>query len=326
MQFRSIIPALLVTAILGLFPSSSQAQGDLVDGIAAVVNGDVITFSQVREVVAARERSLHSMYSGQELVDKIKEARLAALKDLIDRQLIIQEFTKQGLKIPDRIIEENINRLVEEQFGGDRQVFLKTLQAQGYTLQQFRNFERDKIMVQAMRQRNVRSTPIVSPQKIRSYYDNNKQEFSSEEQVKLRMIVINKYSGDESSTPETQKAIADEIRTKLVAGGDFARMAQVYSEDSTRDAGGDWGWVDRTMLNQELTREVFKLKAGQISPVVSLGDSYYILMVEARKSGTVRPFDEVKETIENRLLEEERLKGQQAWIDTLRKKAYIKMY
>ncbi len=55
---------------------------EVLDGVAAVVNGDVITFSQVREVVSARERALRAQFSGQDLVNKIKEARMGALKDL----------------------------------------------------------------------------------------------------------------------------------------------------------------------------------------------------------------------------------------------------
>src|SRR5438046_4054570 len=76
------------------FAAEPQAEPEIVDGIAAIVNGDVITYSQVRVVSAPREKLLRSQYSGAELEAKIKEARQAGLKDLIDRQLIIQAFKK----------------------------------------------------------------------------------------------------------------------------------------------------------------------------------------------------------------------------------------
>ena len=65
------------------------AESQQVDGIAAIVNGDVITFSQVRSVSGPRERLLVSQFKGEELAKQIKTAREAALKDLIDRQLIL---------------------------------------------------------------------------------------------------------------------------------------------------------------------------------------------------------------------------------------------
>lgn len=335
MSFRTLFSLAVVLTVLltwtaGLFAPSALAQsgreGDLVDGVAAVVNDDVITFSQVREVVAARERMLRSMYRGQELIEKIQEARKSALNDLIDRQLILQEFKSMGMQIPDRILDQRVNELVIKEFGGDRQAFLRTLQAQGFTLTKFREMERNKIIVSAMRQRNVPRNILISPKKIEDYYHSNREKYSTPEQVKLRLIKIAKDSGEEGSTPETQRAIAEEIRTKLATGSDFERMAQMYSDDPTRDEGGDWGWIDRNTLTGALTSEIFKLKAGEISPVIELGDFYYILKVEARKNSTTRPLSEVRSEIEQTLLDEARTAQQQQWIDRLRKKAFIKTF
>ena len=57
------------------------------DGIAAIVNGDVITYSQVRQLSAPREKLLRSQFTGQDLENKLQEVRKLALKDLIDRRL-----------------------------------------------------------------------------------------------------------------------------------------------------------------------------------------------------------------------------------------------
>jgi hypothetical protein len=56
-------------------PALKAAEPEVIDGVAAVVNGDVITFSQVQEVSGPRERTLREQYTGAELVEKIKEAR-----------------------------------------------------------------------------------------------------------------------------------------------------------------------------------------------------------------------------------------------------------
>src|ERR1700747_2431937 len=90
----------LLFAIGLAVPQVRAADPEVIDGVAAVVNGDVITFSQVQEVSGPRERTLREQYTGVELVEKIKEARLAALNDLVDRQLIIQEFKKKQFTIP----------------------------------------------------------------------------------------------------------------------------------------------------------------------------------------------------------------------------------
>jgi peptidyl-prolyl cis-trans isomerase SurA len=119
--------------------------------------------------------------------------------------------------------------------------------------------------------------------------------------------------------------MAKEIRQKLVSGADFARMAQMYSEDNAQ-SDGDWGWIDRKTLNEELTGRAFALRAGEISDVVEIGNSYYILMVEARKNAAVKSISEVRDEIEQNLINVERNKALQRWLDTLRQNAYIKIY
>src|SRR5208283_3814693 len=119
----------------------SAAEPQVIDGVAAVVNGDVITFSQVQELSSPRERTLREQYNGAELIDKIKEARLSALNDLIDRQLIVQEFKKKEYTMPEYVVDDQIQSIIKEEFGGDRQAFLRTLIAQGYTLSRFREMQ-----------------------------------------------------------------------------------------------------------------------------------------------------------------------------------------
>ncbi len=297
-------------------------QPEVIDGIAAVVNNDVITYSQVRALSAPKEKLLRSQFRGEELAAKIKEARAAAVKDLIDRQLIVQAFKKEGYQIPDHFLDQRVHDIIQENFGGDRNTFIKTLQAQNFTLGDFRKLETDKLIVQAMRHKNVQLDTLVSPNKIQSYYHQHRAEFTSKEQIKLRMIMLPARESDQGA----QKAMAEEILGKLVNGAEFERMAQIYSEDSTRDLGGDWGWVDRGTLAAALEKVAFNLAVGKVSNIIDLAGNYYILKVEDKRGGVTRSFAEVREEIEKKLLQEESQKKQEQWLASLRQKAYIKTF
>lgn len=327
---RFVHALLVVLALTATTLSTAFAQqAEIIDGVAAIVNNDVITISQVRELVGARERALRESYSGADLVDRIKEMRLAALKDLVDRQLIIQEFRKmqeKGANIPDYVIDDRVQGIIRQEFGGDRSAFIRTLQAQGYTLTRFKEIEKEKIIVQAMRQAKLTDNFVVSPSQVQAFYDKNKSDFTIPEQVNLRMIILREGNSEDIGGSPDKGQTAREIRQKLVQGANFDRMAQMYSEDeSTRDTGGDWGWIERNTLNEELTKAAFSLQPGAVSPVIQIGDSYYILYVEARKNASVKPISEVREAIEQNLMQQERMKAQQRWLDTLRQKAYIKI-
>ena len=304
--------------------SAEPAEPQVVDGVAAVVNGDVITYSQVRVLVAPREQLLRSQYTGEELANKVKEARSAALKDLIDRQLIIQAFKKENYQIPDHFVEERMHEIIQENFGGDRNTFIKTLEAQNYTLGEFKKMESEKMIVQAMRSKNVKHDTVASPAKIDEYYKAHRNEFTSKEQIKLRLIMISSRANDERAP--AQKAMAEEVFGKLVNGAEFDRMAQTYSEDSTRDIGGDWGWIERKTLAAPLEKAAFGLPVGKISHIIDFGGNYYILKVEDKRGGDTKSLAEARPDIEKKLLQEEAQNLQERWLASLRSKAYIRTF
>lgn len=318
--------AALLLGFLLTLPVAAQQRDRMVDGIAAVVNSNVITYGQVRELLMFRERSLAELYQGDELRDKMRESQQAALKDLIDRQLIIDHFNSEGFKIPEHVVEDRVNTIIREEFGGDRRAFARTLRAQGYSLARFREIERDKIIVQAMRQRAVRSDVVISPEQISAYYRKNIDQYSTPAEVKLSMIVLRPEFDGSDNPVEAKRSMAREIRAKLAEGAEFAGMAQMYSDDSTADFGGDWGWIDTKTLTDSLSKVAFSMPPGQVSDVIEVGDTFYILRVDEKKPAIVRPLAEVRDEIARKLQEEERIRLQDRWIDTLRDKAYVKIY
>ena len=311
-------------ALLPLCCAAFAAEPDVINGIAAIVNGDVITYSQVRELSAPREKLLRSQYSGAELEKGLKEAREAALKDLIDRRLIIQAFQKEKFEIPNHFVEEQVRGIIKESFGGDRNTFIKTLEAQSYSLGEFKQRETERMIVQAMRAKNVKRNPISSPTKVEEYYKKHRAEFTAKERVKLRMIMIPGHADTGQSA--TQKALAEEVLGQLAGGAEFERMAQSYSEDGTRDVGGDWGWIERKTLAAPLEKVAFNMPVGRISNIIEYGGNYYILKVEEREGGTTRSLAEARPEIEKKLLQEEAQDLQERWIAGLRAKAYIRTF
>jgi len=304
--------------------SFAAESSQVIDGIAAVVNRDVITYSQVRGLVGPRERLLQSQFKGEELAKQIKAAREAALKDLIDRQLIVQSFAEQKFELPDHFVDERVNDIIRESFGGDRQAFIKTLQAQNYSLTEFKRQEKERIIVQAMRSKNVKTATVIPPAKITEYYAKHRAEFTAKEQVKLRLIMIPTHAAEGNAA--AQKAIAEEILGKLADGAPFDRMAQIYSEDTTRDAGGDWGWIERKTLAEPLEKVAFNLPAGRVSHVIELGANYYILKVDEKRGGDTPSFAKLRPEIEKKLMQEESQRQQELWLGGLRQKAYIRMF
>jgi parvulin-like peptidyl-prolyl isomerase len=159
---------------------------------------------------------------------------------------------------------------------------------------------------------------------VEAYYKEHRDQFSSKEEVKLRMIMIPSHAADGEAA--AQKGLANEIFTKLNSGAEFDRLAQIYSEDSTRDLGGDWGWLERKTLAGPLERVAFNLPVGKISHIVEFSGNYYILKVEGKRGGDTKSLDQVRADIEKLLIQQEAQNLQERWLASLRSKAYIKTF
>ena len=330
---------LLLTGLLIAFSGLVRA-ADIVDGVAAVVNEKVITYSDVRDFVQPVVAQLRRDYSGDDLIEKVRAAQLDALNSLIDRALIVQEFTTKGYNIPQHVIEQQFKDTIADQFNNDRTAFLKTLEAQHMTVSQYRDQLRDRIIVQAMRNRKTQQEIAVSPYKIEKYYQDHQDDFKVSDQIKLRLIFIKRSpapappaaGSDGQSEPapappaDSARVLAEEILAKLDAKDSFQELAKLYSQGKEASTGGDRGWVDRESLRKELNEIAFKLKPNEHSGIIETPEGYYLLQVEDVKAAHVKLLPEVRDEIEKNLLQEQRAKMQVEWVKELRVKAYIRMF
>src|SRR6266403_1797231 len=243
-----------------------QAQAELADGIKAIVHDAIVTYEEVDSMTAPAADVLRRQYRGQEEVfqKKLTDALNDNLEQLIVRQLIIHDFKTAGYNLPESILDEAVQERIRSRYG-DRVTLAKTLQAEGMTIEKFKEQIRDQIIVQALREKNISSEIIISPHKIETYYQAHHDGYKVEDQVKLRMIVLNK--APESAVPPA-KQLAEEILAKIAEGASFADMAKVYSQGSQRKEGGDWGWVEKSVLRKELAEVAFALKPGEHSGVI----------------------------------------------------------
>lgn len=321
MRFRTFLSVGVAVWMLGSLSGYAQ----VLDGIAAIVNTNIITFSDVRDMVLPVERELRRTYQGQELQDKLKSSALDALNTLVERTLIVQEFNSKEFKMPESAVEERMRDIIRQDYGGNKSLMIKTITAQGMTMPQYRQKLRDQVIVQAMRQHQITGEIIISPAKIEKYYGEHKDDYKVGDQIKLRLLMVKKGESEEDNV--ARRKLIDEIFTRLKSGEDFGKLAQQYSEGSNnKEQQGDWGWVDRDTLRKELSDAAFALKPGQHSEVIETGDGYYLLKVEDFKAAHVRPLTEVRNEIEKKLVGIEKQRLQQAWIDKLKAKAYIRYY
>lgn len=316
----SLSAGLAGLAIASLLPLAGAA--DMVNGIAALVGNSVITFEQVQRLIVRPVDALRVQYASQPDVfrQRALEIRKEGVERLIERRLIIQEFEDLKVNIPETYIEEHVQKEIKEHYD-DRATLQKTLQEQGITFESYRRDIREQFIEYIMRGRNVPRDILISPGRIDRFYRENEDKFRMADQIRLRMIVIEK-----TRNPVDAMKLAKEITTKLDEGVSFAEMAAVYSDGSQAREGGLWGWVERKVLREDLADKAFSLPPGKRSEPIEKAEAVYIMLVEEARNAHVRPITEVRDEIERTLVTAERNRLQSQWLARLRKKAYIRLF
>ncbi|MEM8954993.1 MAG: peptidyl-prolyl cis-trans isomerase [Verrucomicrobiota bacterium] len=307
----------------------SIAETELVDGVAAVVNGQVITYSEVRNAIAVRIGVVQMEMRGatrEQVEARIAEIEREALQDLIDRELILDEFEAKGGNIRPQFVEDAVNTFIRERFDGDRTKFIEELRKTGLTLRQFEKMREESLVIQYMRGSQAQNSLPPTPVERERIYQKNIDRFRGKDYVRLRTITISKTSDIPGTTPDSQKLLTEEIRAKALAGNDFASLAKAYSIDSKASNGGDWGTIERGDLKQLLSDNAFKLKPLTVSEVIEDDRNYYLLWVDALQRGDVTPLSEVREQVDQLVLQEQRKASYDKWIARLRDNATIKVF
>ena len=304
-----------------LWSSTTHAALELVNGISAVVNDSAVTFMEVQTFskraleAAARRSRTQADFDGESL--KITKA---ALEQLIDRRLIVQEYKSTGGAISESAVDDILKKQIKREFG-DPITFSKMLRQAGRTYESYRKEEVDMLIFGLMVRNKIAQEIVISPKRIERLYNQDQEKYRVGERAKFRMVVV---EASRHARGEPRK-IAEQVLVKARAGEDFAKLANEFSDDARITKGGDRGWIEdkETSLAKELKAAVFSLQAGQVSDVIELGGTAFVIKVEERKPAQIKPITEVRLAIEKQLRDQERDRLQTAWLKRLRKKAFI---
>lgn len=310
--------------IAALLLCAGSARCELANAIQAVVHDAVVTYLEVNVLMEQTAEVLVRQYRDQPdvLEQKLNEMRAENLDKLVQNQLILRDFKVAGYSLPESVIDDVVQERIRNDYG-DRASLTKNLEARGLTFEKFRKQVRDRFIIQQLRLKNINQEIIISPHKIETYYQTHQQEFKVEDQVKLRMIVLNKAKDD--GAPSAPK-LAEEILRKLNEGAAFTEMATIYSQGSQRAAGGDWGWVEKSVLRKELADVAFGLEKGQHSQVIDTVESCYLMLVEDKRGARLKALAEVRDQIDKNLLVEERSRLERQWVEKLKKKTFVRYF
>jgi peptidyl-prolyl cis-trans isomerase C len=266
---RTLLAVLTLTSAIAAFAQEKPA--DPSQRIVAVVNSETITKAKLDALYNRLPAQMRAQY------DKTG-GKMAFLDNYVAKRLLVQEAMKTNL-------EERPH--VKAALEAARESAL------------FDQYVRDVI-----------AADIVTDAAMKAYYQANASRFATPEAVKARHIVVLFQGKTKEQAQAKINAALNEIRGNLrgktpdAAVNVFRQVAEKYSEDSTREQGGELGWFNKGVMDANFEAVAFQLQPGLVSGVVETAFGYHVILAEGRRPPGTTPFDQVRNDIREILLSE----------------------
>ena len=310
---------ILCAVILCLvFMKPNLVEGKIFDRVVAKVNNEIITLGALEERARALKEKYRSEFENYSENQVLQEA----LEILIDEKLKLQQGKKMAFEVDDMTVDAAIKNLEKKNSLEEGQLALM-LEAEGKSLDSYKNVIRDQILVSKITRFELGSRLVISDRKIAKYYHDNQKEFWESSQVRVKHILILFEKDATEKIIQIKNKQIKEILAELKGGKDFAEAAKEYSEDVSASLGGDVGFVKKGQMVPEFEKAVFKLREGEISDVVQTEYGYHIIKAEEIQRGRTIPFKEVKNRIKDILSASKQESAYKAWMSELRESAFI---
>lgn len=279
--------------------------------MAVTVNGELIPDELIRDEARAIRPRLQEAMLGEDphtIEQRVKEW---SRENVIERVLLRQAAWADPEPVPSEQLETMLARIRNETPGQSGCIVLAPDDAARRGLEEQLRMER----LLARASARAKSPPF---KEVAEYYRKHREEFHVEETIHARHIVKN--VGDDKS----EDAALGEINSaaaRLAKGEPFELVADDSSDCPGR--GGDLGWFARGQMVEEFDAAVFALQPGQVSTVFRTPFGFHIARLEARRPAGVPPLDELRQQIEQTLLEQNQQAAAEAYLDSLWKQATI---
>lgn len=314
---------LLGLSLVVAAPHAAVSQ-QLIDGIAAIVNDNIITISEVREAMAFEAVELDKRYYGTELDLRRRELFRKTLQPLIDVEIQLERAKALNVTVTDQAVDRQVNQVKQENQLGDAQ-FEEILQSRGLTMEAYRENIRRSLLLSKLVTAEVRSRLVVTEEELRKAYEQQKERFSIAGELTVSHILFLAPEGATSEEETQARQKADAILQQLRAGGDFAALARQHSEGPSAENAGLLGTFRTGELLPGFEEAIADLQPGDISEPVRTQIGWHIIRLESAEAGGYQPLEAVSEELSSEIMRTQSEQKYKEWIESLRQQAYIKI-
>ncbi len=305
-----------------LLALASSARAERIDGVAAIVGSEVILVSEVDRSSGVVLERLQRERGGLD-PQLVEEVRSQALRSLIDGKLVEKFAESHQLGASDADVDGAIEGIAKDEGLSVEEIYAAA-QRQGLSAPAYREELRKQITRMRVVAAAVQPRVAVTDDDVKELYDERYGSLEPGMRADVRHILI---PFPPESTPEQRdqlRELAEQVRARAVEGGNFGQLARQFSRAPSADAGG------RTSFRQgeadpALAEYLFKLPAGQITPVIETDHGLNIFLIVERYDPSQVKYQDVAPSLRLELAERKTAPEFERWLEEVRKAAYVEI-
>lgn len=320
-MYGKLIP--LLAASLSI---AGAADVHIVEEIVAKVNSDIITRGELNRNRQELETELSRQgLAGAKLQDALKQKTSDALRDQIDKLLLVQKAKDLNISVDAEITKKLLEMQVQSKID-DPEKFKDFVREQtGLPYEDFKNEVKNQMLTQRVVGEEISQKISIPDAEKRKYYDEHKSDFVRDEQIYLQQILIS----TEGKTPE-QTAAAEKKAKDLVArarkGEKFNDLATANSDDlETARSGGELPPFKKGQLLKAIEDAVWTQKRGYVTDPIRVQNGLLILRVGEHFQQGLASYEEVEAEINERMITPLMSTKVRAYLTKLREEAFLEI-
>lgn len=319
---------LLFVLSVALFFFTTKAFCVIMDRIAAVVNGDVITLSELEK---SADPLVKKYISGDMTRDereaKKKEIFKQVLSQLIDEHLAEAEIKKLGIKVDDKEVDAAIEKICKDN-NINMDEFVKKLSSNGIALDEYKKDVKKRIESSQLIGSQVQAKTVVTNEEVLAYVNESASDSTAGNgpfYVLQQILVAPKTPDDPRSRQDARKMAEDALKA-VEKGQKFEDVSQRYSVPHLEQAGIYLGTFAKSDMAKPIQDAISGLKAGQTTNVLDTPQGFQIIKIKEITKDQTKAVDPVKmETAREELYRKKINTRFEEWLNDLRSKATIRV-
>lgn len=317
---NKIIAALALTGLAFGAAAPALSAQEVVEEIVAVVNDEVITLSEFRAQYQLAQSALRAQVPQDQQAQAEEQLRKEYLETMITEMLLLQKAKELGLNVQEQL-KAAIEKIKQDNNIASDADLRRAIEQQGVPYETWLHQYEEGMMRQAVLYTEVQRSIALGDAEVVQYYKKNPAEFTVPTEFKLNAI----YFAGEGRTAEAAESLKAAVDAKLKAGTAFAEAAAELSDPPMKEAKGELGTFKAGELEPALETAVDKLKPGEMSGWVNSKNGWYLLQLVERKDSHLRPFEEARSEVEQKIFAQKASVKEQAFLKDLRAKSFVKI-